>query len=340
MNKLASMVRSGYFVLAVFLIGDVAPWSLAANQQELRKTVVIVLDDSGSMKKDMGRDRRSRMVVAKQAMQRLIETLPDDTQLGIVLLNGAKNKDGWIVPLGKLDKRQALRTVSELSADGGTPLGAVMQRAMDELLKLREKQPYGDYRLVVVTDGEATDAPVLKANLPKLVSRGVVLDVIGVDMQAEHSLVQRSHSYRRANDAASFERALKEIFAESNFDASAGDQGFELIAALPDELAEQALVALRESGQTSLTKEIAASELADSSSGQSNAAGGPSGVASSGGSAGSVSNATAPYPHSNSNHSRPEPEKRSFISGKLFLAVLVLFIIVLFKGLTMSIKRK
>jgi hypothetical protein len=119
-----------------------------------------------------------------------------------------------------------------------------MKIAADALLDLRQKQIYGDYRLLVVTDGEATDANLLEAYLPDILSRGISLDVIGVDMVANHSLADRAHSYRRADDARSFEKALAEIFAESS--SQTDDQGtndFELIAGLPDALAEQALAA-------------------------------------------------------------------------------------------------
>lgn len=248
-------------IFAIFALSHCAVQLDAAmliNTQEqdtqTGKVVVIVLDDSGSMNKSMA-GNEPKMVVAKRALIRVIETLPPNTQLGILLMNGASAEKGWLVPLGPLDVVEATRRVSATAADGGTPLGASMKRAMDELLKLREKQPYGDYRLLVVTDGEASDADVLKRNLPSIVSHGIVLDVIGVDMKADHSLAKRSHSYRRANDAQSFEKALKEVFAESTADDNLNSQaGFDLIAALPDEMASEALQALRESGQVSLAK--------------------------------------------------------------------------------------
>lgn len=233
---------------------DAATLINAQQDTQTGKVVVIVLDDSGSMNKSMA-GNEPKMVVAKRAINRVIETLPPNTQLGILLMNGASAAKGWLVPLGPLDAGEASRRVSALAADGGTPLGASMKRGLDELLKLRDERPYGDYRLLVVTDGEASDADVLKRNLPLVVSRGVVLDVIGVDMQADHSLAKRSHSYRRANDAQSFEKALKEVFAESTADDNLNSQaGFDLIAALPDEMASEALQALRESVQVSLAK--------------------------------------------------------------------------------------
>jgi hypothetical protein len=150
---------------------------------------------------------------------------------------------GRLVPLAELNRTTALQQVENVNADGGTPLGQAMIAAMDQLLHLRTGQPYGDYRLLVVTDGEATDGWLLDQHLSEMVSRGVVVDVIGVDMQAAHSLSSKSHSYRRANDAASFERALSEIFAEesASSDGDAAQGNFDLISGLPDEFAGELL---------------------------------------------------------------------------------------------------
>jgi hypothetical protein len=120
-----------------------------------------------------------------------------------------------------------------------------MKRAMDQLLAMRTKLPVGDYRMLVVTDGEATDKNVLSRFLPDIVARGIVIDVIGVDMKSDHTLASKSHSYRRANDAASFEKALTEIFAESSLATSdTGASDFDIISGLPDQFAVDALAAL------------------------------------------------------------------------------------------------
>ncbi len=54
--------------------------------------VVVVLDDSGSMKDMMNTDRgrMSRMEAAKVALEKVIVKLPTDTQLGVLLLNGVQ----------------------------------------------------------------------------------------------------------------------------------------------------------------------------------------------------------------------------------------------------------
>jgi uncharacterized protein YegL len=209
--------------------------------------VVIVLDDSGSMRDKMQTDqgKEPRMQVAQQALKKLVQQLPDNTQLGLLLMNGASNQDGWLVPLGPLEKAKTVALIDQVRANGGTPLGQSMKTAMEQLLAARAVRPIGDYRLIVVTDGEATDRRVLDRYLPEIIARGIVVDVIGVDMKSDHTLASKSHTYRRANDASSFESALIEIFAESNQaadDGSASD--FDLIAGLPDEFASEALAAL------------------------------------------------------------------------------------------------
>jgi uncharacterized protein YegL len=239
---------SGWTVatLAVFLCAPVVRATQEASA--VSPVVVIVLDDSGSMRDKMRTDqgKEPRMQVAQRALKKLVEQLPDNTQLGLLLMNGARNEGGWLVPLAPLDKAKTISLIDKVRADGGTPLGQSMKTAMEQLLAARSNKPIGDYRLIVVTDGEATDGNVLNQFLPEIVARGIVVDAIGVDMKNDHTLASKAHTYRRANDAASFESALVEIFAESS-QSQSGDgssSDFELIAGLPDEFASEALAAL------------------------------------------------------------------------------------------------
>ena len=240
MQPLLTATKSAWAFIAFAVLGIAA--ELQAGQN-----VVVVLDDSGSMQQKMrtNNGRISRIEAAKEALSKVVQGLPDDAQLGILLLNNRGRGNTWLMPLGPLSTAAVLPKIAQIRADGGTPLGSQMKAATDALLELRQKQIYGEYRLLVITDGEASDANLLNAYLPDILSRGLLLDVIGVDMADKHSLESRAHSYRRANDLASFEKALQEIFAEST--AQSDDQGtndFEMIADLPDELAKAALASL------------------------------------------------------------------------------------------------
>jgi uncharacterized protein YegL len=209
--------------------------------------VVVVLDDSGSMGDRMQRQTRvSKMSAAKTALISVLESLPTDAKVGIVRLNSSP---AWVVPLGPVEPESTRSAITDIAAQGGTPLGKCMKIGADALLEARQAEHYGNYRLLIVTDGEATDARLVERYLPDILSRGLIVDVIGVDMSEQHSLATQVHSYRRADDPKMLATAVREVFAETSATATdAGESDFELLAAIPDECATAALVALAESG--------------------------------------------------------------------------------------------
>lgn len=225
---------------------------LACAQPQLlaEQTVVVVLDDSGSMddrmRTEQGRVRR--IDAAKQALTSVLSSLPPDTEVGVLALNSRMSGSNWIVPLGSGNPDQWISNIRRLRADGGTPLGAFMKQAADALLEARSQNIYGNYRLLIVTDGEANDGRLVDRYLPDILSRGITVDVIGVDMKSDHSLATRVHNYRRADDDRSLQQAISDVFAEASADDQDAAEGFELLAALPDGFAEQALEALSSKG--------------------------------------------------------------------------------------------
>ena len=223
-----------------------APLSFAGD------SVVIVLDDSGSMNERMSGGVR-RIDAAKNAIKVILKQFPVDTKLGLLLLNGDRAKNHWAIPLQLLSVSQAVGRVESVNADGGTPLGDRMREGADALLQLREKQIYGNYRLLIVTDGEANDAKLLSLYLPDVLSRGLMVDAIGVDMKQNHSLATRVHSYRRADDAQALSQAVQEVFAEKADSSGANSTAdFDLLQALGDETAREALGALSKPNNTAI----------------------------------------------------------------------------------------
>lgn len=207
--------------------------------------IVVILDNSGSMETPMvGGD--SRMAVAKRSLLSVLEQTPDDAQVGVVLFNPPRLNDHWLIPLGPVDRAATRRAIGRIRAGGPTPLGSAMKIAADALLGQRDDRKYGDYKLLMVTDGEATDQTLVDKYLPEVLARGLMADVIGVDMGEQHSLAARSSSYRSAMDSASLERAISAVvMGESSYDnMDAGETDFELLEGLPAELATAALAAL------------------------------------------------------------------------------------------------
>lgn len=214
------------------------------------QNVVVVLDDSGSMDDRMrtAQGRVRRIDAAKNALLEVLTKLPENTNVGVLALNTKVNGSNWIIPFGPANSNQLLHNINRIQADGGTPLGEFMKHGADELLKARSGQIYGSYRLLIVTDGEANDPELVERYLPDILSRGFVTDVIGVDMQSEHSLATRVHNYRRADDDQALQQAISEVFAETSTEDQDAAADFEMLAALPDEFAEQALKALSSAG--------------------------------------------------------------------------------------------
>ncbi|MEM8678677.1 MAG: vWA domain-containing protein [Planctomycetota bacterium] len=246
MMKLHAMIRVLSIVFTAVCVGGVFPISAADN-------VVVILDDSGSMRDSMGRrrgQRLTRMDAAKSALVTVLEQLPEDAHVGIATLNRKVRGQGhWIVPLGPVDVEAARNAIGQVQADGGTPLGEFLKRGADALLEKRAAEHYGTFRLLVVTDGEANDGTLLESYLPDVLSRGITVDVIGVDMDSDHSLATQVHSYRRADDPESLTEAVQEVFAETTGgSAQDGSDDFELLQPLPDDVAQAVLLSLGESG--------------------------------------------------------------------------------------------
>ncbi len=216
---------------------------LAAEGLATESTVVVILDDSGSMKQPMA-NGLLRIDAAKQALTAVLSQLPPETRVGVLALNTKLNGDHWIVPMGKIGEADWRKRIGSIKAEGGTMLGEFSKIGADTLLKLRAADRYGSYRLLIVTDGEATDPAILSAYLPDILSRGLTLDVIGVSMANQHSLASLAHSYRSADDAESLTAAISEVFAETAGDDQSSASDFELLKGLPDGVSEEIIKSL------------------------------------------------------------------------------------------------
>lgn len=225
---------------------------LALRAQEYHDNVVIVLDASGSMKEALAGTRMSKMTAAKAAIKTVLQKVPPSTRVGLLVFSALNVKDDWVYPLGPRNDEALVAALDRLEANAGTPLGVYIKKGADRLLEERTRQfGYGTYRLLVVTDGEAQDQNLVDAYTPDVMSRGITLDVIGVAMKQDHTLARKAHSYRRANDPASLNRAITEVFAEIGGSATtdtAQAEAFELLAPFPGEVAAAMIQALSSPG--------------------------------------------------------------------------------------------
>ena len=238
----------------LLIFAALLPWlagmSWAGDAQT--DSVIVILDASGSMDLRMGGAGEQKMQAAKAALIEALKQVPATTQIGLLVFSGREAVQGWAYPLGPRDDRKLIDAINRPQPWGNTPLGEYIKRGADLLLDERKKQHgYGTLRLLIVTDGEATDGNLTEIYLPEVLARGITIDVIGVDMDQAHTLATKVHSYRSANDPASLRRAVAEVFAEvagGGRDADASDDAFKAIAGLPDKLAAGMVEALAKTG--------------------------------------------------------------------------------------------
>ncbi len=237
--------------VALLFLGYMSIPLYAAVADPDANNVVIVLDASGSMNEKMSGSPLNKMDAAKRALIKVLKKVPPGTNVGLLVFSSGNLKNDWAYPLGPLDSTRLEAAIRLPLPSGSTPLGAYIQKGADRLLEQRARQfGYGTYRLLIVTDGEAQDRSLVDRYTPEVMARGITMDVIGVDMRKAHTLATKVHSYRSADDPASLDRALSDVFAEiGGTDQTHTDEdAFEQIAPIPDEMAQAMLKALAVSG--------------------------------------------------------------------------------------------
>jgi len=171
---------------------------------------------SESLTRQCKGDKRfaSRLEGAKWAVEQFLPLVPRDVNLGLWVFDANGNSER--VALGPDKRAQLIAEVQKIRAGGRTPLTESIEQGVNRLVQQRDKQlGYGEFRLVVVTDGEATGRP-----LPQAVAyareRRMPIYTIGLCLSAEHQLRKSSVSYRAADSIEALKLGLEETLAETN----------------------------------------------------------------------------------------------------------------------------
>ncbi|MDE0556687.1 MAG: VWA domain-containing protein [Candidatus Poribacteria bacterium] len=206
-----------------------------------KDNIVVILDASGSMQEKFSGDQtKSKMEAAKAALQEVLAKVPEDTWIGLLVFSGANIRNEWVYPLGEKETQKLIAAIDLPQPGGGTPLGKYIRIGANRLLEERAKQyNYGNYRLLIVTDGEASDAAQVEYYTPEILNRQIRVDVIGVDMKTDHMLAKVVDSYRRADNPGELVAAVSQILAETGDTGTdaGGEDAFEYIAPLSSEIA-------------------------------------------------------------------------------------------------------
>jgi len=186
----------------------------------LARNFYFIFDGSGSMSESLTRqctgDRRfgSRLEGAKWAVEQFLLLMPRDVNLGLWVFDADGNRER--VPLGPDHHAAFLTEVRKTRAGGSTPLTESIEQGVNQLVQQRDQQlGYGEFRLIVVTDGQATGRP-----LPQAVNyageQRIPIYTIGLCIGEKHELRKYSVSYRAADSIEALKRGLEETLAETS----------------------------------------------------------------------------------------------------------------------------
>jgi hypothetical protein len=189
----------------------------------LRRNFYFVFDGSGSMKdpppaSDQGdHSFNSKIAGAKWAVNEFMKTVPQNVNLGLFVFDARGERE--VLPLGPNNRKQFLDDINAVQAKGWTPLGdAVSKGALALAKQYKQQLGYGEYKMIVITDGEADDK--IENGIAKAMKYNIPIYTIGFGIGPTHSLRKYSISYRSADSAKQVESALEEAAAELDvFDA-------------------------------------------------------------------------------------------------------------------------
>lgn len=183
----------------------------------------VILDGSGSMADQGCSGSLSKMDAAKEALAKFASVVPAKAQLGLLAFDGRGVSER--VPLGLDNRERFAEEVRKVASGGQTPLKTAISQGVAKLEEAARRQlGYGEYNLVVVTDGEAvpgSEDPTEVVN-DVLGRSPVAIHTIGFCIGTNHSLNQPGRTlYKAAQNPEELKSGLGEVLAESEkFDVS------------------------------------------------------------------------------------------------------------------------
>ncbi|MDZ4837384.1 MAG: VWA domain-containing protein [Candidatus Melainabacteria bacterium] len=184
--------------------GGAAQAAIPQGEISLARNFYFVFDGSGSM-------RGARLRDAKAAVREFMNNVPNDVNLGLYVFDYYGERE--VLPLGGNNRTKFLAEIDKVSADNGTPLGASVRTGARALAAQRDKQlQYGEFRLIVITDGESSDS--IEYGTDEAERLLVPIYTIGFQIGERHALRQKSVSYKSANDLQELRKALEDAAAE------------------------------------------------------------------------------------------------------------------------------
>jgi Ca-activated chloride channel homolog len=182
------------------------------------ENLVVILDMSGSMAESTCKDSSTTKYAASiAAIDSFLNQVPDTMNVGFVVFEDGSSKVR--TPLGKDNRNNIRQVLQQVRPDGGTPLGGAVYDAYNMLTAQAQAQlGYGQYRMLIVTDGAASDEGTLDKNI-KFITSQTPIEVFtaGFCIDKGHTLYQPGITeFRTAGNINELKDSMQAVLAESN----------------------------------------------------------------------------------------------------------------------------
>jgi Ca-activated chloride channel family protein len=182
----------------------------------------VVLDGSGSMNESKCSEGKRKIEVARTALSAFARSVPAQANLGLAVFDRRGLSER--LPLGRNNRNGFSRAIEEVQVSADTPLKRAVELAYSRLLDQGRRQlGYGEYHLVIVTDGLASPSQKPTSAVNRILAESpVVFHTVGFCIDERHSLNQPGRTYyRSANNPQALQQGLETVLAEApNFAVS------------------------------------------------------------------------------------------------------------------------
>ena len=189
----------------------------------MARNYYVIVDGSGSMLDSGCSNGNEKIHVAKNSLGRFIDKIPQSDNIGLYVFDG--RGEGERVPLGSGQHDVVKSAVQQIRAGSNTPLGKAVNVGHLALTEQGKRQlGYGEYHLVIVTDGVASNRQTLRNAVSNLLQHSpITVHTIGFCINDNHTLNQPEYMiYKAANNPQMLEEGLDMVLAEAEtFDISA-----------------------------------------------------------------------------------------------------------------------
>jgi len=192
---------------------------IEANDQAkpvLTRNFYFIFDGSGSMNDQPDKQPRgdqhfsTKMSGAKWAVHKFLDQVPPEVNIGLYVFDIEGQRE--LLPLQRGNREAFRKAIDEMSAGGETPLAEAIAFGAQRLKeKYQEQLGYGEFRLVVVTDGLASSLPKAAIDAARL---GFPIYTIGLSIKEKHPLRDFSVSYKAAENFEELAQGLEDTLAE------------------------------------------------------------------------------------------------------------------------------